>query len=326
MTTLAQYSAARAALAEAARVDQVMHVRDEVEHLQLYARQIKDRTLMADALELQLRCERRLGQLLVAAKEAGQVSRGAPKKNCTGEEQFPRVRLDDAGIDRKLSSKAQKAARLSEKAFAAMVEQAKNKLAGTAAKVVSKATSIPKKQEPAPAQDPAELQHDPAPDWHQQCLSAIGAIKQLVVTAPDIGSAAWLKHLIANIVPAGNQVSELIDPETGEIVDEKNSPINSVIFRARAANIRLANDGGAEQSSSKASPDTSTAGSGSPRARGGRPTEEETTHAEEPAAPEGKVCQPSNAPIPSRPSSDTTFGNDSWPIMPSFLVRRQAAS
>jgi len=145
VTTLAQYSAARAALAEAARVEQVMHVRDEVEHLKLYARQIKDRSLMAEALEMQLRCERRLGELLVAAKELGQIAEGRRPKNCSDEEQFPRVVLADAGIDRKLSSKAQKAASLSQQAFDAMVEQARNKLVSGASIIVDMVKAEDKK-------------------------------------------------------------------------------------------------------------------------------------------------------------------------------------
>lgn len=236
MTTLAQYSAARAALAEAARVDQVMHIRDEVEHLQLYARQIKNRTLMADALELQLRCERRLGQLLVAAKEGGQVSRGAPKKNCTGEEQFSRVRLEDAGIDRKLSSKAQKAAKLSEKAFAAMIEQARNRVAGAAARPVNKVKAIAKKQEPAPVHRPSDLQeHGTPPRWRSE-------FERIWRAPPRLADRKWAIDLIAGDLTMkerrrllfGVPMSE-VDPVTGEILDDSAE-----------------GEGNAEQSSSKA--------------------------------------------------------------------------
>ncbi len=145
MTTLAQYSAARAALAEASRVEQVMHVRDEVEHLKLYARQIKDRSLMADALELQLRCERRLGELLVAAKELGQIAEGRRRKNSDSDAEFPRVVLTEVGIDHRLSSKAQKAASLSQQAFDSMVEQARNRLVSGAAIIVDMAKAEDKK-------------------------------------------------------------------------------------------------------------------------------------------------------------------------------------
>ena len=55
MTTLAQYERARAALAEATRVDQVLPILDEVAHVRLYARQIQDRALLADATEFQMR-------------------------------------------------------------------------------------------------------------------------------------------------------------------------------------------------------------------------------------------------------------------------------
>ena len=42
MTSLALYEKARAALAKATRIDEVMEVKVEVEHIKLYAKQIKD--------------------------------------------------------------------------------------------------------------------------------------------------------------------------------------------------------------------------------------------------------------------------------------------
>jgi hypothetical protein len=49
----------------------------------LYARQAKDRGMIADAAELQLNAGRRLGAMPVKAKAVGQISRGQPrKKNC----------------------------------------------------------------------------------------------------------------------------------------------------------------------------------------------------------------------------------------------------
>jgi hypothetical protein len=80
---LVKYDAARAALAVARRVDEVMKVRDEAQRLKLYARQAHNKGMIADAAELQLNVERRLGAMLVKAKASGQVAKGRawPGKN-----------------------------------------------------------------------------------------------------------------------------------------------------------------------------------------------------------------------------------------------------
>lgn len=125
MTLLAAYDRARVALAEATRVDQVMAVRDELQHVKLYARQIQDRALLADATIFQMKAERRLGFLLSSAKEAGQITPGRKPK---GDESSDVVTLKDIGVDKKLSSKAQKAAALDDDAFEQLAESTREKI------------------------------------------------------------------------------------------------------------------------------------------------------------------------------------------------------
>ncbi|TFV34572.1 hypothetical protein E4K66_30885 [Bradyrhizobium frederickii] len=119
MTELVRYEAARRALAEAVAVDEVAEIRSKAEALRHYARQAGDKTLEIQSAQLRFRAERKMGELLAAAKEAGHISRGQPpkcaEKNCSDSEQFSeepisRVTLEQAGIDRKLSSRAQKLA------------------------------------------------------------------------------------------------------------------------------------------------------------------------------------------------------------------------
>jgi N6-adenosine-specific RNA methylase IME4 len=125
-SALSLYDAACTALAKAVRVDEIKTVRDVSEAIRAYARQAKNREMEANAVVLRERAERRLGEKLIEAKTAGQISRGQPpkgEKNCAASEQFSRVTLEEAGIDRKLSSRAQKKAVIAAEAFDAMVAQ-----------------------------------------------------------------------------------------------------------------------------------------------------------------------------------------------------------
>ncbi len=137
------YDHACHALAEAARVDEVIGVRDQAERMKLYAMQAKDRTMLANATEIHMRATRKLGEMLIAAKEAGQLGEGRPKKrkpseeNGSAEEPFIRVTLEDAGISKKLSMNAQQSASISEMAFEAMVENTRQRIAAGAAAVIN---------------------------------------------------------------------------------------------------------------------------------------------------------------------------------------------
>lgn len=132
MTDLVKYDAACRALAEAVAVDEVADIRNKAEALRHYARQAGDRGLEVQAAQIRFRAERKMGEMLIAAKDAGQLREGRPK-NRSDKEQFSeidggtlaaaeaafddyraaspfRVTLEQAGIDRKLSSRAQRVA------------------------------------------------------------------------------------------------------------------------------------------------------------------------------------------------------------------------
>lgn len=130
MTAVLKYDAARQALAEAKAVDEVKDIRDKSEAMRVYARQAKDVDLEIMACDIRLRAERRLGEMLIAAKEAGHLHRGGRPKTSTETEQVSeRVTLEGIGIDRKLSSRAQKVGGIAEQAFEAMVGRMRERIA-----------------------------------------------------------------------------------------------------------------------------------------------------------------------------------------------------
>lgn len=119
---LVRYEAARTALAEAHRVDEVKDIRDKAEAMAAYARQAKDQELILWATEIKVRAERRAGEMLMNSRTSGQRagSGGSLKK-----ESKPAT-LSDIGISNDQSSRWQQLASMSEEHFEAAVATAKD--------------------------------------------------------------------------------------------------------------------------------------------------------------------------------------------------------
>ena len=120
MTALVRYEAARTALAEAHRVDEVKDIRDKAEAMAAYARQAKDSELIQYATEIKVRAERRCGELLqIAAANGERHHRGravAEEKPTT---------LQHLGITANQSSRWQSLASMTPEHFETAVETAK---------------------------------------------------------------------------------------------------------------------------------------------------------------------------------------------------------
>src|SRR6266542_3923617 len=114
VTALILYDAACRAVAECKTVDEAKDLRDKAEAMRAYAHQAKNRNLEIDAAAIRMRAERR-GELIAAQKATvGLASGGQPyqQRRSTGADREPVAKptLADAGIDKKLSARAQRLA------------------------------------------------------------------------------------------------------------------------------------------------------------------------------------------------------------------------
>lgn len=117
---LMKYEAARTALAEAHRVDEVKDIRDKAEAMAAYARQAKDSDLIQYATEIKVRAERRCGELLATTER----HRGG-NPNLSNDSTGCGQTLADMGLTRDESSRYQQLAAMPADHFETAVATAK---------------------------------------------------------------------------------------------------------------------------------------------------------------------------------------------------------
>lgn len=129
MTALIRYEAARTALAEAHRVDEVKDIRDKAEAMAAYARQAKDSELIQYATEIKVRAERRCGELLRVTAERGeratQAAHGRGVQASVEPSDARPPTLADMGLTRDESSRYQQLAAMPAEHFETAVATAK---------------------------------------------------------------------------------------------------------------------------------------------------------------------------------------------------------
>lgn len=215
---LAKYDAARRALELAKSTDEVQEIRETAKQMAAYARLAKDRQLELDAIEIQARSERRLGELITAQKESVGLNRGragAGRPNLGGAKAEPPKdsvpTLAEAGIDKKLSARSQKLAAVPEAQFEKQIdswrerEEHSERVNTSILKVGSKPS--PRKSAPRVIHEEVE-QFDEAPPmgrWTDDEESdlireALRSVRQLIDRWPDGRSYSLLIHELNQIV------------------------------------------------------------------------------------------------------------------------------
>ena len=124
---LTKYNAAKHALAEAVRIDEVKDIRDKAVALRAYAMQARDRVLIDQATEIRLRAERRVGQLLADMPGARGNPGGRGAKIERSQDATTQPTLSDLDINKTQSSRWQKLAGLAEDDFEMVVTKAQHK-------------------------------------------------------------------------------------------------------------------------------------------------------------------------------------------------------
>lgn len=121
MTKLIKYDAACRAIAAAKCVDEVKQIRDVSIAMKAYARQAKNHSMEADAIEIRMRATRRMDQMRQDQKTTvGLAKGGTPYKGkSTGVSKTPveKPTLAETGIDKNLAKEGRKLGALSEREF-----------------------------------------------------------------------------------------------------------------------------------------------------------------------------------------------------------------
>lgn len=124
---LSRYEAARTALAEAVRIDEVKEIIDKAAALKEYARRAKDTEMIDNATELRFNAERKGGEILIEMAENGErADRGRRDQMSQG----ATFTLSDLRVTRDQSSKWQKLAKLPDDKFKVRVDHAKARVKG----------------------------------------------------------------------------------------------------------------------------------------------------------------------------------------------------
>jgi hypothetical protein len=139
---LVRFDAAKKAIAEAARVDEIKSIRDKAIAMQVYARQANDVELICYATEIRLRAEHKAGELLAEMAKRKERDPGGHGRRIELQDATQLPTLSDLGVTKTQSSRWQALARLSEAEFEAKA----NRMKGAAMQATTSAPRHPKSE------------------------------------------------------------------------------------------------------------------------------------------------------------------------------------
>jgi len=134
LPALPLYDTARRALAEVVSIDEVKEIRNKAVAMKVYAEQAKDRQLIEDAIEVQMRAERRAGELLrETGKNRGGAEKGVGRRGVNNavapNDRISPAKLSDLGITKTQSSRWQRLASIDVNVFEGVIADARDKVA-----------------------------------------------------------------------------------------------------------------------------------------------------------------------------------------------------
>jgi len=204
MVELIKYAAARAALAEAHRVDEVKDIRDKAAAMEHYARQAKDRELIEMATDIKLRAERRAGELLAEMpKNKGAREQLHGRNSSGGRETRPpedaTPKLADMGITKDESSRWQKLAKMPVQVFEA-------KLTGVKTAMRAKTEGAKRTK--------GSTRHNPKPPQTKAKHEKIVALSDEGAPTRDIAAAVGVgQRMVDRVLEVENARREGPEPE-----------------------------------------------------------------------------------------------------------------
>jgi hypothetical protein len=185
--SLVRIDAVRLALEQAVTVQEVKNVIDTVKAAETYARQTKaGKAIELKVSEYIVRAERKLGEMLRAAKAAGQITtqHTRSKRVIPVDDNSP-IKLSDVGISLNLSSRAQKLANIPSDTFEQEIATEKASGLVSSKRVISKTGRNGEK----PRGNKPRKEHDAAPeviDLHDKGLTNVEIAAQTGVSVYSI--------------------------------------------------------------------------------------------------------------------------------------------